>query len=82
MCMPSLTIRPTFVPTAERLPTKPGKYLCLARCGDIFTLEFNITHNMFNVTDNDTSTAITPLAWAKMPPLLILFARELRGDDD
>lgn len=80
--MANLIIRPTFVPTAERLPTEPGKYLCLARYGDIFTLDFNTTHNMFNVSDDDTSTAITPLAWANMPASLIPFVKELRGDDD
>lgn len=80
--MPNLTIRLTFEPTAERLPTEPGKYLCLSSYSHIFTLEFNTTHNMFNVSDNDVSTAVMPLAWAKMPASLIPFVKELRGDDN
>lgn len=72
----TLTIRPTFVLTSDRLPTEQGRYLCIVSYGDIITLPFNIKHKMFNVSDDDASTAITPVAWAKMPATVCPFAKE------
>ena len=80
--MPKLVTRLTFVPTAERLPDKSGDYLCLSTCNHVMTLNFNTKDNMFNVSDNDTSTAIMPLAWAKIPASFKKFVKELKGDDN
>lgn len=80
--MPKLVTRLIFVPTAERLPDEPGDYLCLNTCSYPMTLNFNTKHNMFNVSDNDTSTAITTLAWAKIPASFKKFVKELKGDDE
>lgn len=80
--MPNLVTRLTFIPTAERLPDKAGDYLCINSCSYITTLNFNTIHNMFNVSDDDVKTAITPLAWAKIPASFKDFVKELKGDDD
>lgn len=80
--MPNLVTRLTFVPTAERLPDEPGDYLCLITCNHVMTLNFNTKHNMFNVGDDYTSSAITPLAWAKKPASFEKFVKELKGDDN
>lgn len=66
-----------FVPVSMELPSEPGIYTCITKSGEFITVNYNTKHKMFNVSDDDTSTAITPLAWAKPSETLKRFVKEL-----
>lgn len=53
-----------FISTADRLPSKEGPYLCVCDTGYISILSYNTKHKLFNVSDNNTDTALKVLYWA------------------
>lgn len=71
-----------FTLTKDRLPEDTDDYFCLTSYGHIITLKFNNMHDMFNVSDDDTSTAIVPLAWAPIPRRVKEYVKKMDGDDN
>ena len=53
-------------------PTKDGEYMCLTNSGYIATICYNTKHDMWNVTDDDTSTDMTDriIAWAECKKMI------------
>lgn len=52
-----------FISTADRLPSKEGPYVCVCDTGYISILEYHTKHKLFNVSDDNISTAINVLYW-------------------
>lgn len=53
----------------KELPEDNGWYLTISEHGSVNVIQFNVKHQMWNVTDNYTDTAIKVLYWRTLPPM-------------
>lgn len=71
---------------SEEKPAVSGDYIVYTTYGAIYTLQFNAKHGLWNVSDDDTSTAIPDnhiVAWAYIDSLhreMSLWKEELDED--
>lgn len=53
----------------KELPEDNGWYLTISEHKTVNVLRFNVKHQLWNVGDNYTDTAIKVLYWIKLPPM-------------
>lgn len=53
----------------KELPEDNKRYLTITAHGNVVVLEFNVKHQAWNVSDDDTDTEIKVLYWMAIPPM-------------
>lgn len=53
----------------KELPEDNGWYLTISEHKTVVVLQFNVKHQLWNVGDNYTDTAIKVLYWRALPPM-------------
>lgn len=63
------TLTNGWIKAWKELPEDGDNYITVSEHGCVNVLRFNVKHQMWNVTDNETDTEIKVLYWRKLPPL-------------